>query len=132
MPQMNPDLMRALLFKVESLQDGSTHQFYASALVEEGGRFEGADPMEIRINMMYLFDKKFVVGRQLAMTSFEVERLTAEGAEFLQSVRDDRIWSKTKDGAKQAGGFTIDVLVALAKGLVKQEAQKWLGIDAEF
>ncbi|WP_166486903.1 hypothetical protein [Rhizobium etli] len=50
--------MRALLFKVESLQDGATHQFYAEALVSENGRFEGADPMEIRINMMYLFDQK--------------------------------------------------------------------------
>lgn len=26
------------------------------------------------------------------MTSFEVERLTAEGAEFLQSVRDDKVF----------------------------------------
>ncbi|KAA6490837.1 DUF2513 domain-containing protein [Agrobacterium sp. ICMP 7243] len=132
MPGMNPDLMRGLLFKVESLQDGSEHTFYVSELIREGGIFTGADEMEIRINMMFLFDKKYIVGEQLAQTRFKVERLTADGAEFLETVRDPKVWQKTKDGAAAAGGFTLDLLKALAKGFLKMQVKDRTGLELEF
>jgi len=132
MPKMNPEILRALLFKVENLQDGSTHSFYVDELVREGGVFADADLMEIRLNMIFLFEKKYVVGQQLALTRFEVERLTVEGAEFLESVRDERIWKATKDGATAARGFTLELLKALGKGLLKKRIQELTGVELDL
>jgi hypothetical protein len=35
----------------------------------------------------------------------------------LDSIRNPKIWEKTKKGAEAAGGFTVDLLKDLAKGL---------------
>lgn len=55
--------------------------------------------------------------------------LTWEGHDFLENVRDPEIWQKTKDGAKAAGGFTVEILSDLAKGLVKTQIKKFTGVE---
>ena len=45
--------------------------------------------------------------------------LTWRGHDFLDSVRDPEIWRKTKEGATKAGGFTLDLLMDLAKAIIK-------------
>ncbi len=54
--------------------------------------------------------------------------LTWEGHDFLDSVRDPKIWAKTKDGALAAGGFTVDLLKDLAKGFVKKQIEERTGV----
>jgi hypothetical protein len=44
-------------------------------------------------------------------------RLTWEGHEFVDAVRDPEVWAKTKKGAEQVKGFTLDLLKDLAKGI---------------
>lgn len=58
-----------------------------------------------------------------------VRQLKWKGCDFLDSVRDPKIWQKTKDGAHAAGGFTIDLLSDLAKGFVKQQIKQKTGIE---
>jgi Hypothetical protein (DUF2513) len=55
-------------------------------------------------------------------------KITWSGTEFLDSVRDGEIWKKTKQGVKEAGGFTFDLLKALAKGLVKKKIEDHTGV----
>ncbi|MDQ6867300.1 MAG: DUF2513 domain-containing protein [Pseudomonadota bacterium] len=43
--------------------------------------------------------------------------------DFLDSIRDPDLWNKTKKGAKAAGGFTMDLLADLAKGLIKRRSR---------
>lgn len=54
--------------------------------------------------------------------------LTWEGHDFLDSVRDERTWAKTKTGALAAGGWTLDILKDLAKGFVKKQIEEQTGI----
>ena len=35
---------------------------------------------------------------------------------------------ETKEGAEAAGGFTVDLLKDLAKGLVKKQVEEWTGV----
>ena len=54
--------------------------------------------------------------------------LTPAGHDFADSVRDEKIWKMTKEGALKAGGFTFELLGQLAKGLVKQQLEKHTGV----
>jgi hypothetical protein len=55
-------------------------------------------------------------------------QISWEGHDFLDSVRDPKIWDQTKKGAEAAGGFTADLLKDLAKGLVKKQIEEWTGV----
>jgi hypothetical protein len=55
--------------------------------------------------------------------------LTWAGHDFLDAVRDPEIWRKTKRGAEAAGGFTVDLLVDLAKGLIRTQIKKLTGVE---
>ena len=54
--------------------------------------------------------------------------LTWAGHDLLDSVRDPKIWAKTKHGALAAGGFTVDLLKDLAKGFVKKQIEQRTGV----
>jgi hypothetical protein len=55
---------------------------------------------------------------------YAIKRLTWEGHDFLNSIRDPKIWEKTKKGVEGAGGFTVD----LAKGFVKKQIEEHTGV----
>jgi hypothetical protein len=55
--------------------------------------------------------------------------LSWAGDDFLDSVRDPEIWRQTKEGAKKAGGFTVELLGDLAKGLIKTQIKKHTGVE---
>ena len=55
--------------------------------------------------------------------------LTWQGHEFLNSIRDPEVWSKTKEGAKKVGNFSIQFIGEIAKAYAKHVAKERLGID---
>ena len=60
------------------------------------------------------------------------KRLTWAGHEYLEAIRDPAIWEETKAGAKKVGNFSLDLLAALAKGLVRKKVSDYTGIDIVF
>ncbi len=90
---------------VNSVVDVSDEDFASHAqLLEEAGLIEAA---------------LLPQGKRVA-TSAVIFRLTWNGHEFADSVRDPKVWAKTKQVAAAGGGFTIDLLKDLAKGLIKK------------
>jgi hypothetical protein len=59
---------------------------------------------------------------------YAIKRLTWEGHDFLDSIRDPKIWEKTKKGVEGAGGFTVDLLKDLAKGFMKKQIEEYTGV----
>jgi hypothetical protein len=57
-----------------------------------------------------------------------VYRMTSQGHDYLDAIRSDTVWKKTKDGATAIGGATLGMLGELAKAYLKQEAAEKLGI----
>ena len=49
------------------------------------------------------------------------------GYEFLDKVRDDKIWRKTKEGASKVGSWSVKLLSEMASGLIRAKAEE-LGI----
>lgn len=47
----------------------------------------------------------------------QINGLTYQGHEFLNSIRENKTWSKTKDVAKQAGIFSLKMLGEIAQNV---------------
>jgi Hypothetical protein (DUF2513) len=58
----------------------------------------------------------------------KIVELMWDGHDFLDSIRDPDTWEKTKQGALAAGGWTVDVLRDLAKGLIKKKIEDTTGV----
>lgn len=58
--------------------------------------------------------------------------LTWEGHDFVDAVRDETVWAKTKEGVNAAGGFSFDILKALAKAFLKKQIEARLGLDVDL
>jgi hypothetical protein len=67
-----------------------------------------------------------------ASLSITFAGLTWAGHDFLDSVRDSEIWRATKEGAQKAGGFSLELLAALAKGLIKKKIEQHTGIQLDL
>lgn len=57
-----------------------------------------------------------------------VEGITWDGHDLLDSIRDSKVWKKTKSSAAAAGGFTVGLLKDLAKGFVKKQIEEHTGV----
>ena len=122
------DLMRAILLDIEALPEPSRGYYF----------LEGTDEDMFLHNMTLLVEKELVSAKQWSTHDrhpgrwFAMVSLTWAGSDFLDTVRDDEIWRKTKAGAKAAGGFSFDMMKSLAKGLVKMQIEKHTGIKLDI
>ncbi len=55
-------------------------------------------------------------------------RLTASGHDFLDTVQNPEVWSKTKAAAKKVGGVGFDLFLRIAKAEAKRFALEKLGL----
>ena len=128
-PKRDMDLIRDLLLKLEAWQMdmGDTVLIGPD---DPGVAVPGYDTAQIEYHLSLLRSEGFIncLGSQ-PMLGITFSGLTWQGHDFLDSVRDDKIWAKTKQGALAAGGFTFDLLKDLAKGFVKQQIKARTGVD---
>lgn len=124
------DLIRELLFQIEgggrSIEDCEYFQLdgvttdeagYALHLMHENQLIDAIRSDEIGVP---------------EFNSFYDVSLTWAGHDFLDSVRDNEVWKKTKAGAAAAGGITFDLMKSLAKGLVKKKIEQHTGVQLDI
>ena len=122
------DLIRDIILALEAeqkLNGRLLHRGRASDFFDK----EGVSEDEIAHGLRLLIDRSFVIGSyDKASDTFGVERLSMDGHDFLNSIRDPDVWNKTKKGALAAGGFTLNLLNDLAKGFIKKKIEDSTGI----
>lgn len=111
------DYLRNLLFEIEgSNSDDGLFHIFVNGLDE--------DPKRI-VHARLLCDSGFLA--QESDTGF---RLTSDGHDFIEAVRDKSIWDKTKKSVAETGGnITLEMIKMLAVGLLKAKISKHTGID---
>ncbi|MCI4680617.1 DUF2513 domain-containing protein [Rhodoblastus acidophilus] len=125
------DLVRELLLKLEALDipPGVVRPLspYNPAMAVNG--FTG-DEVGHHLRMLVSGNLVETAGSQSFGPdgSLVFRQISWAGHDFLDSVRDPEIWAKTKKGAAAAGGFTVDLLKDLAKGLVKKQIEEFTGV----
>lgn len=123
------DLIRAIVLKLESweLQSGTV---LVITDIEKEFPIEGYTAEQIRYHTNLIVNDGWIdSGGSSLLSLLTFRSLTSLGHDFADSVRDDKIWAMTKDGALKAGGFTLELLMNVAKGLVKTQLEKYTGIE---
>jgi len=122
------DLVRELLLRIEGVSL-PTNTPVTLTVTSSDLTLPGDDPLAITHHLSLLVDAGFVEPTNLSrLDFFGVKGLTWRGHDFLDSIRDPEIWHKAKEGATKAGGFTVDLLFDLAKGLIKTQIEKHTGV----
>lgn len=123
------DLIRAIVLKLEELKMRPGGIVMIDVLRGELP-IEGYTEDEIYYHVKQIIMAGFIdQAGGGAISAFSFRALTPAGHDFADSVRDDKIWQMTKEGALKAGGFTVKLLVDLAKGFTKKQIQKFTDIE---
>jgi hypothetical protein len=126
------DIIRLLLLKVEGMHllPGQWKHLNWS---DDWFKFDGHEHDAIIYNFDLLIKHGFLnIPRSQGMTSFVFGGLTWQGHEFLDHIRDPEIWRETKEGVKKVGGSGIEIIGALAKGLIKKKIEQHTGVELDI
>jgi hypothetical protein len=122
------DYVRDLLLKIEA---APTAIESSSELLDPAATEQDVEKLTYHLGML-IDQVPFVTGIAIGDDDGEawVElKLSWQGHEFLETVRDPEVWSRTKEGAKKAGNFGLEFLGQLAKAYAKHIAKERLGIE---
>ncbi len=126
------DLIRELMFKLEELplRPGAIATLKPSTPEIQ---VEGYSHEQIQYHLDLIKKAGFIetpgTGPLIGM---HFKSISWSGHDFIDSVRSKEIWEKTKQGAEAAGGFTVDLLKALAKGFVKKQIEDRTGVQLDL
>lgn len=124
------NLVRALLLKLEAWpQRGQS-----IAIIDphdERLAIPGSTVDEIAYHLRLIREQGFLdsPGSQPLSGGTTFRGLTWEGHDFLDSVRNDEVWGKTKSSVEAVGGWTLDILSGLAKAIIKAKLKAATGLD---
>ncbi|KQI69198.1 hypothetical protein AN189_06430 [Loktanella sp. 3ANDIMAR09] len=68
-----------------------------------------------------------LAGQPLLSGDFPISGMTMSGHDFLDAIRDQGVWDKTKNRLSKAGGWTLDLVLAVAK----EELKRRLGLGLQ-
>jgi len=97
------DLMRQILLALES-DIGIRPKTYSFQNGVQKQSVEGYSDEEVYGHFLMVIESPSVEGNVYQSGDILIRRLTWEGREFLDAVRGDNIWKKTKAEAEQIGG----------------------------
>ena len=122
----NWDTIRELLTKVEECCTRPVDSVRLST-------FPLGREAEISYHMALLIEAGLVNGQMSKslnqeVNDFFVQRLTWEGHEFLDSIRNDTVWAKTKTAFREKGiDMSLDLVKAIAKDIATSFVKAALG-----
>jgi hypothetical protein len=113
------DLIRQILLHIESgpEYDGS-REFYYTAPEEMG--LTDCMPEEFVCHCTLLIEGGYIDGAATAVSQVVVRRLTLEGHDFLDDIRDPSIWKQVKARLGTLPGVAISIVAELAQSEVKK------------
>jgi hypothetical protein len=86
---------------------------------------EGHTVAEIDYHLELLQERRLIeVAKGQPMIGIVFTRLSWDGHDYLDAVRDPKIWRKTKEATDKVGSWTFEIVIELAKGFIRNELQK--------
>ena len=116
------DLIRKIAFEVESL---------SSPINSESLRIDGFNTAQIAYHCELMIESGLVVATDtssMRQDSFNIQRLTSKGHDFIDAARNDSVWKQAKEKiATTVGTASIDILTRFLKAI----ASSALGLPSE-
>lgn len=125
----DPDLEREILLAIEEY-DGTSRPGYADLSNLEAATLQVNYQTRLlwEAGLIHAIDAETMTNRFATLPI----RLTMPGHEYLDTIRDEAVWRKTKEGAQAVGSFSLQTLGALARGFVKQKISQHTGLDVDL
>lgn len=111
-------LIRELLLIIEELEIPAG-ALGCYAIGESALQIDGYEDDAVAHHLIWLIEGGYVVGEWQQDGEFAISRLSWDGCEFLDDVRDPEIWRKTKERAKSAAGAGLGFMWEIAKAELK-------------
>jgi len=121
------DLLRAWLLFLEEKE--VPHGTLDISQDQDGFGIENYDWGSCIYHANLLIDSGFIDGKVTASGHLLHNRITSAGHDFLEVIRDPEIWSMTKSASEKAGGWSLELLGDLARGLIRTQVKKHTGIE---
>lgn len=107
--QIDHDLLRALLLEIEMSSDGD-RSFSIEYFTD---KFQSEKPIKVRYHLKYLKDSELIETIQ----DYVID-ITPHGRNYLDSIRNQTIWTETKKKIKPFGSVTLSIISEIAKSLI--------------
>lgn len=133
--KLNPDCIRAILLYLEENQkiDSSNGKMkplpWASHLPETITEFSAED---VVYSVKQMSESRLIDTRPIradGMIDYIFNDITPYGHEFLENIRAEENWSKTKNVATKLGNFSLSALEKIAEGVTTAAINKMLGLS---
>lgn len=114
--KLDKDLVREILLALEK-DDGDPFGW-------KDLTFDDHTQEEVAYHVCILAEGGFLIAMDLSTmdgADWRSQRLTYDGHEFLDTIRDNQVWKLTKETAKKAGVGGLKVLVEVGKSYAKQK-----------
>jgi len=122
--KLNPDCIRDILFVVEN------NATYSNDVSEET-IFKELDSKYPREEILYHVRQCEHSGLFLKVQhyfgGFSIQDLSPYGHQFINDIRQDNNWNRTKDIAKNVGSFSLDVLKDISSQVITNLISNQLG-----
>lgn len=126
----NMDLVRALLLQIEEMSAEELSESMAVAPIKPVGRLEDYTQNQIHYHMRLLHRADFIdasfhnpPSAPLGIERAKANRLTYQGHDLLDSIRDETVWERTKSRIQATTGTAS---VAVIKQVATQITQAML------
>jgi len=118
------------MLKLEALPvDGLS--VYAVGPDDEELAVPGASDDQLSYHLRLIYEQGFLdsPGEPSLSGKVPFRGFTWAGHDFIDSIRDDDVWRKTKTHAEQIGAWTFDIISGLAKAVIKAKLKAMTGLD---
>jgi len=115
------DLIREILLSVENYEPERIGRLQSISPRD----FSGTEPQNWHhIKMLHEAGLLDVAGKPDMQLNYAIHGMTMAGHDFLDAIRDQSVWDQTKKRLGDAGGWTLDLVLAVAE----QELKRRLGL----
>lgn len=118
------DLMRRILLRIEERSDIPPRTLTLDDFMDMK-----KSSYEISLHLDLLYEAGLIAVMDIAIVGdlkdFTIERLTLAGYEYLDAIRNYKVWDRVKQAIDSVGGATLDVI----KQVAVRELSKELGLN---
>ena len=118
----NMDLLRNMLLIIESCPDVPPKTLRLDSFLDIE-----SDICVVSLHLELLKEAGFIEAKVLSVDNgvknFEITRMTFAGYEYLDSIRDAKIWRNVKQKISAVGGATFDIIKSIAEAEIANELQ---------
>lgn len=118
--KLNHECVRDLLLSIESLPKGTVWHTIPHLIEHTSLSSEKYSLEEIAYTATCLLEAGFIIAKPNYREPeyYEVQRLTWNGHQFLDNIRDPEIWKQTKSAVSKVAGLSLSVFADVSKSIL--------------